>query len=807
MTTMAPAEQVDWLALAREILAEISRALARYGVAPDSRLRVIAGDAPMPYYEHSTLTIGLALPDSTTAVGRLFWMFVARSQERRGVEEGMAVLPEQLPFLLAHELAHHLRHRYDADSGDNFLEEQVANIIALAFVAAQPHYRAVLDALARAYDLTRAGASGEQDRLRHGFRWELGDVLVAEGELAEERLAEARQVAHATSMELERVLVEGRFVSADDIAAAVALQARTREHFNASYMADLEEYGRFFAEWLPAYLRAGEIPPLGTVVARHLLAADRYHEADLALTMALRHPDTAVAAAAAGLMAESELTDAVAPLTDAARHARDPVRAASLWALSRLAPERAESRTAGAEASEAPDPRVRAAGAVLLALGESDQEGGAAVIAALLGGDREARRAGLEAVEVIADVRYRDEVRLLLASPFADERCLSVRALAALPGHPSTAPALIERLRDPDDEVRLAAVDGLARERSPEALAGALGDETAAVRARAAVRLRERGPEAAYSLRGVDPTPDVLRLRQQLRDPEAPEAIRAMIAALAAEAGWLTAARSPSQGSARARLLAQALSEEHWRLAKTVARLAGDLADPAGVDLALRALEHDPDSSFGRSLAAQAVPDDLATTVRALLDQKGAVSSIPATAEQARERLRDSPQPVLRELLEPDDPPERQHRPAHSMLTAIEKLIYLRAVPLFSAVEVTELRSLVDHLAVEYYAAGEVVFAAGQPSDALYVIAGGRIAIQQTVDGVPRRVRTLGTGEAFGEMSMLSNHARSADAIAARDTTLLALPKREFQQLARRQPRVLEAIVETLSGWLRGPAT
>lgn len=116
--------------------------------------------------------------------------------------------------------------------------------------------------------------------------------------------------------------------------AAMALQARTREYFNASYMADLEEYGRFFAEWLPAYLRAGEIPPLGTAVARHLLATDRRHEAELALTVALRHSDTAVAAATE-LISGSELSDALTPLTDAARDAPDPVRAASLWALSR----------------------------------------------------------------------------------------------------------------------------------------------------------------------------------------------------------------------------------------------------------------------------------------------------------------------------------------------------------------------------------------------------------------------------------------------------------------------------------------
>ena len=84
---------------------------------------------------------------------------------------------------------------------------------------------------------------------------------------------------------------------------------------------------------------------------------------------------------------------------------------------------------------------------------------------------------------------------------------------------------------------------------------------------------------------------------------------------------------------------------------------------------------------------------------------------------------------------------------------------------------------------------GEQVFRRGELGTAMYVVTQGAIDLDFGDDLVPKR---LGPHEFFGELGLLiGHHARSADATAATDVSLLELTKNEFEPLAQRDPRLL----------------
>jgi CRP-like cAMP-binding protein len=81
---------------------------------------------------------------------------------------------------------------------------------------------------------------------------------------------------------------------------------------------------------------------------------------------------------------------------------------------------------------------------------------------------------------------------------------------------------------------------------------------------------------------------------------------------------------------------------------------------------------------------------------------------------------------------------------------------------------------------------GEILFRAGDPGDALYII--GRGSVEVLADGPhdgpdTAAIAVLGEGSAFGEMSLLSGDPRSATIRAVADTEVLKIDKGDFERL------------------------
>jgi len=68
-----------------------------------------------------------------------------------------------------------------------------------------------------------------------------------------------------------------------------------------------------------------------------------------------------------------------------------------------------------------------------------------------------------------------------------------------------------------------------------------------------------------------------------------------------------------------------------------------------------------------------------------------------------------------------------------------------------------------------------------------------------TVDGVNQDVASLGAGDYFGEMGMMTGEPRTSTVIAKTDLKCYRLGKEGFQAVLHRRPELVESLSKTLA--------
>lgn len=108
-------------------------------------------------------------------------------------------------------------------------------------------------------------------------------------------------------------------------------------------------------------------------------------------------------------------------------------------------------------------------------------------------------------------------------------------------------------------------------------------------------------------------------------------------------------------------------------------------------------------------------------------------------------------------------------------------------VPFLQGVTEEQALALASRVEQRSYAAGQTVVFRGTSVDGLSVVASGRVAIWvKTKNGQPAMAAELGTGEVFGEGSLLDHAMAGATVRAVEDETLVFVIAEEafFQALA-----------------------
>ena len=128
----------------------------------------------------------------------------------------------------------------------------------------------------------------------------------------------------------------------------------------------------------------------------------------------------------------------------------------------------------------------------------------------------------------------------------------------------------------------------------------------------------------------------------------------------------------------------------------------------------------------------------------------------------------------------------------------------LSKVDLFSDLDHEELAHVAGVVQLRSLAKDETIFSAGDPADAVYIIATGKVKIVVTsTDGRDFILTILGAGQVFGEMALLESAPRSAAVITASQVDVLTIRRKDFHQMLTSTPSISKKLLAILSRRLR----
>jgi sulfate permease, SulP family len=112
--------------------------------------------------------------------------------------------------------------------------------------------------------------------------------------------------------------------------------------------------------------------------------------------------------------------------------------------------------------------------------------------------------------------------------------------------------------------------------------------------------------------------------------------------------------------------------------------------------------------------------------------------------------------------------------------------------------------ALQQHMLERRFAPDSTIIAAGDSSDAVYVLAEGEVTVVLPAGNSSRRTRvaTLTGGTLFGEMALLSGAPRSADVIARTAVRCLSVETATIALLRRTQPELAYCLLAAIAGQL-----
>ena len=133
------------------------------------------------------------------------------------------------------------------------------------------------------------------------------------------------------------------------------------------------------------------------------------------------------------------------------------------------------------------------------------------------------------------------------------------------------------------------------------------------------------------------------------------------------------------------------------------------------------------------------------------------------------------------------------------MLTILEKVMFLRHIPLFSTTQMENLARVASIAQEVEFRKGEVIFQTNDPCDALYFIMRGAVRLHR--DDVD--IFIVSDKESFGELEVLSNEPRFVTATALEDVAALKISNEEFFDVMADNISIAQDILKLLVGRIK----
>lgn len=130
------------------------------------------------------------------------------------------------------------------------------------------------------------------------------------------------------------------------------------------------------------------------------------------------------------------------------------------------------------------------------------------------------------------------------------------------------------------------------------------------------------------------------------------------------------------------------------------------------------------------------------------------------------------------------------------LFSFVAPIFVLSAITIYAVTQILEFRQKHKLFTIETYPAGWTVFRQGDPADSAYFIRSGEVEVIDEDTGSV--IRSLGSGDYFGEIALIANAPRSATIRTVSEVELAVLGKRNFLNMMRLLPTTEEAILHTV---------
>lgn len=133
------------------------------------------------------------------------------------------------------------------------------------------------------------------------------------------------------------------------------------------------------------------------------------------------------------------------------------------------------------------------------------------------------------------------------------------------------------------------------------------------------------------------------------------------------------------------------------------------------------------------------------------------------------------------------------------MLTSVERLLFVRGVPIFQELRddfLVRLASVMDELS---FPGHHTIFTEGQEGRSLYIVVSGRVRVHIG----DRELAHLEQGTCFGEMSLFDAEPRSASVTTIESCECLMLTQQQLYDAIDETPGIAVNIIRLLSRRIR----
>jgi len=129
------------------------------------------------------------------------------------------------------------------------------------------------------------------------------------------------------------------------------------------------------------------------------------------------------------------------------------------------------------------------------------------------------------------------------------------------------------------------------------------------------------------------------------------------------------------------------------------------------------------------------------------------------------------------------------------------KEIIPKAFPGISQLEIDE---LLTRSSVNNYSDGTILCHEGKTESKFYILLDGRVKVTKIINNIEQKLlKTLESGDFFGEMSIIHNAPRAASVTTSGPTTVMEIDRENFDRVLQRSSSVAMAMVREISNRLR----